>query len=98
MCQIQLRNYEKDKSSLTLVERTFELFRYFCIELLFNEVEHFANIHFFHWFFVHNFTNRRAKDQKLPNAKLPSKNRLKTSQRAKHDVSGELRGGDLIAT
>ena len=48
MCQIQLRNYEKDKSSLTLVERTFELFRYFYIELLFNEVEHFANIHFFH--------------------------------------------------
>ena len=73
MCQIQLRNYEKDKSSLTLVERTFELFRYFCIELLFNEVEHFANIHFFHWFFVHNFTNRRAKDQKASQCKTALK-------------------------
>lgn len=40
------------------------------------------------------------KTKTLPNAKLPSKSidRSKPSQRAKHDVSGELRGGDLIAT
>lgn len=40
------------------------------------------------------------KNKKPPNAKLPSKmiDRSKSSQCAKHNVSGELRGGDLIAT
>lgn len=99
MCKIQLRNYEKDiyKSILTLVEPTFELFRYFCIELLFNEVEHFANIHFFHWFFVHNFTIRRAKDLKASQCKTALKiDRQKPSQHALLNTmySGELRGGD----